>query len=104
MASYIFLVFGKLGAAATFTLVYLITTEMFPTAYRGTVFGIANVCARVGGILAPLVSQVTGDRYFMLVFGVLGVLSCLGSWALKETKGQKMEDNINQSMDELLAD
>ena len=30
----------------------------------------------------------------MLVFGVLGMLSCFGSFMLKETKGRKMEDNL----------
>ena len=64
--------------------------------YRGTVFGIANVCARIGGILAPLVSEITGDRYMMLVFGIFGVLSCGGSLLLKETRGRKMEDNIEE--------
>ena len=77
---------------------------MFPTVYRGTVFGIANVSARVGGILAPLVSQVTGDRYFMIVFGILGCLSCFGSFALKETRDAKMEDNLETSFrDELVT-
>lgn len=31
----------------------------------------------------------------MLVFGVLGVLSCGGSLMLRETKGKKMEDNLD---------
>ena len=35
----------------------------------------------------------------MLVFGVLGVLSCGGSLLLKETKGRKMEDNIESIHD-----
>ena len=52
--TYMCLVFGKLGASCTFNMVYLITTEMFPSVYRGIVFGRVNVCARVGGMLAPL--------------------------------------------------
>lgn len=35
----------------------------------------------------------------MLVFGVLGVLSCIGSLMLKETKGRKMEDNLDSIHD-----
>ena len=44
---------------------------MFPAVYCGTTFGIANVCARFGGIVAPLVSEM-----------------------LKETNRRKREDNL----------
>ena len=80
---YIFLVFGKLGASCTFMLVYLITTEMFPTVYRGTVFGIANLSARVGGLIAPIIPDLVGKNWFMFVFGILGLMSCAGSLVLK---------------------
>ena len=56
---------------------------MFPTVYRGTVFGIANLSARVGGLLAPLVPDLVGKTWFMFVFGVLGIMSCAGSLVLK---------------------
>ena len=56
--AYICIALGTLGASAAFTIVYLVTAEAFPTVYRGTVFGVSNVMARVGGILAPLVDGV----------------------------------------------
>ena len=71
---------------------------MFPTVYRGTVFGIANLSARVGGLLAPLVPDLVGKTWFMFVFGVLGIMSCAGSLVLKETKGTKLNDVMEQSM------
>ena len=84
--TYVCVLLGKFGAACTFNMVYLITTEMFPTVYRGTVFGIANICARVGGILAPLIDGVA-EHSFMYIFGALGIGSALCSLLLRETKG-----------------
>ena len=35
--------------------VYMFAGEVFPTDVRGTGLGMCNVCARIGGILAPQV-------------------------------------------------
>ena len=86
---------GKFGAAATFNIVYLITTELFPTVFRGTVFGIANIFARFGGILAPLIDGVAKNS-FMYIFGSLGLLSAFCSFLLRETKGEVMTDTLEQ--------
>ena len=93
--TYVCVLLGKFGAACTFNMVYLITTEMFPTVYRGSVFGLANICARVGGILAPLVDGFSPDG-FMYIFGALGVLSGICSLLLRETKGEVMADTDEQ--------
>ena len=54
---------------------------MFPTSVRGTIFGIANVCARIGGIIAPMIDGLL-PQYFMLIFGIMAILSGIGSFAL----------------------
>ena len=66
---------------------------MFPTVFRGTVFGVANVFARIGGIMSPLIDGLLPGM-FMYIFGTLGVLSALSSFLLRETKGQKMADTL----------
>lgn len=76
-------------------MVYLITTELFPTVFRGTVFGIANIFARVGGILAPLIDGVAKNS-FMYIYGALGLLSGFSSLLLRETKGEFMTDTLEQ--------
>ena len=93
--TYVCVLFGKFGAACTFNMVYLITTEMFPTVFRGTVFGIANIFARIGGILAPIIDGVAKDS-FMYIFGALGLLSAFSSFLLRETKGEVMSDTLEQ--------
>ena len=96
VATYICLLLGKFGSSCAFTLIYLITTEVMPTVYRGTVFGFTNICARLGGISAPLVNS-AAQSSFMYIFGALGVMSGLLSFFLKETKGKLMADRAEQS-------
>ncbi len=46
---------GKFGASGAFSIVYLYTAEIFPTAIRGTATGLCSMMARIGGIAAPQV-------------------------------------------------
>lgn len=93
--TYICVLLGKFGAASNFNLVYLITTEMFPTVFRGTVFGISNVSARLGGIISPII-DFNLTHSFMYIFGALGLISAVCSFLLRETKGQKMADTFEE--------
>ena len=49
---------GKFGAAASFSIVYLYTAELYPTVVRSTAIGLCSMMARIGGILAPQVSNI----------------------------------------------
>ena len=93
--SYVCVLIGKFGAACTFSIVYLITTELFPTVFRGTAFGIANIFARLGGILAPIIDGVA-KHSFMYIYGSLGLISGVSSLLLRETKGEFMTDTLDQ--------
>jgi OCT family organic cation transporter-like MFS transporter 4/5 len=46
---------GKLGATASFAILFVYTAEMFPTEIRSTAVGSSSTCGRIGGILAPQV-------------------------------------------------
>ena len=88
---YVCLVLGTFGTICAFNLVYIVTAEIFPTAFRGSIFGLSNVVGRVGGILAPLIDGVAKGS-FMYIFGAVGLLSAFLSLFLKETKGEVMAD------------
>lgn len=94
-SSYICLVLGTFGSTSVFNLVYIVTSETFPTVYRGTMFGVSNMMARVGGMLAPLLDGATKGS-FMYIFGGLGLVSSLLSFLLKETKGKVMADTVEE--------
>ena len=49
--------------------------------------------ARVGGLIAPLLSSYIS--HFMLVLGILGLVSFFVAFVLRETLGKKMEDKIS---------
>lgn len=85
IAQYIVVLFGKYGATCSFSLMFLISSETFPTAVRGKMVGICNACARVGGAIAPLVNGYLGED-MMYVFGALAAVSFILSFFLQETK------------------
>ena len=62
---------GKFGAAASFSIVYLYTAELYPTVVRSTAIGLCSMMARIGGILAPQVSNIYFLRYLhiYMLFG-----------------------------------
>lgn len=93
--TYLCLVIGKFGVSCNFQIVYFIITEIFPTEFRGTVFGIANMFGRMGGILAPIIDGFA-ENSFMTIFGIFGLVSGVSSLFLKETKGVAMADNLEQ--------
>ena len=87
---YCLLVFGRFGAAGSFAMCFLVTSESFPTAYRGTVFAVCNAMARLGGIISPEISVFT-DR-FMLVFGMMCGIAFAATISVRETKGMALKD------------
>lgn len=97
-AAYAAVTVARFGSVGCFALIFLITSETFPTELRGLIFGISNATARFGGLAAPLISSYL--YHFMLVLGSLSLLSFLAALILRETKGQKMEDALEPSQDD----
>merc|ERR1711997_206406 len=50
-------IIGKFGATCSFTIIFIYTSEMYPTEIRSTAVGSSSTCARIGGILAPQVAN-----------------------------------------------
>lgn len=46
---------GKIGTSAAFATIFLYSAELFPTVIRNSGLGIANFCARTGGMIAPYI-------------------------------------------------
>ena len=81
------------GNAAAFNIIYLYTSELFPTSFRATVFGITNLIARLGGVVAPLLDEFMRSSY-MLIFGIVSLVSCGITLLLRETKGAELLDTL----------
>ena len=95
IAQYIVVLLGKYGATCSFSLMFLISSETFPTAVRGKMVGICNACARVGGAIAPLVNGYLGED-MMYVFGSLAAVSFILSFFLQETKSALIQDDLDE--------
>lgn len=79
----------------TFALAWLFTPEAYPTEVRASGTGLCNGFARVGGIVAPLLSNSLVDAGLLwctkLIFASLATLAALAALLVPvETKGRKL--------------
>ncbi|XP_032265072.1 solute carrier family 22 member 13 [Phoca vitulina] len=89
-------VVGKFATAASFTISYVYTAELFPTVIRQTGMGLMGIFSRTGGILTPLVILLGEYQAAlpMIVYGSLPIGAGLLCALLPETRGQPLKDTI----------
>ena len=58
---------GKFGVFIAFALLYVYTSELFPTEVRNKGLGVSSAAARVGGILAPFVASLVSMESKLLL-------------------------------------
>lgn len=92
---------GKLGSSAAFSLIYLYSAEMFPTAVRNTALGTCSMVARVGGFMAPFIASLgssEGSTYVpFLIFGISTLLGGSTAILLPETLGTQLPVTIEEA-------
>jgi MFS transporter, PHS family, inorganic phosphate transporter len=76
-------------------LMFVLASEIFPTVYRGTFFGIASASGKVGAIIIRAIIGATGNQEMslgirLLVFAPMMVLAAVISWFLP-----KVQDRTN---------
>ncbi|XP_034561796.1 solute carrier family 22 member 13-like [Notolabrus celidotus] len=88
-------VLGKFATAASFTILYVYTAELYPTTLRQNGVGLNSMFARVGGILAPLVRLTAIYHYTipMLIYGVIPIAAGGVSLLLPETLNVELQDH-----------
>jgi sugar phosphate permease len=92
---------GKCSVAASFSVIYLYSAELFPTEIRNLALGVVSISARIGGILTPLLLLMGGISLGglslglpMVVMGCLGLLAGLLSLHLPETLHQPLPETL----------
>jgi len=95
-------IFGFLLIDCTWTSVYLITSELFPTVLRNTAQGTGSTSARIGGILAPyvaLMGQLPGlsIAFPVVIFAVVALLAGILMYWIPETLFAPMHQTIEEA-------
>ena len=77
-------------------MIFLYTTEIFPTVVRSAALGTCSLVARLGGIAAPqiIILQTWSPSLPFIVFGGASAAACFATTYLAETKGVVMQDTL----------
>ncbi|KAK7142471.1 hypothetical protein R3I94_011972 [Phoxinus phoxinus] len=89
-------VLGKGLSEASFTTVFLYTTELYPTVMRQNGLGFTSFMARLGASISPLI-MLLEDKWTLLpevFFCTLAIFSGLIAWLLPETNNARLPETI----------
>uniref|UniRef100_UPI00358ED4F8 solute carrier family 22 member 6-B-like n=1 Tax=Myxine glutinosa TaxID=7769 RepID=UPI00358ED4F8 len=91
-------IIGKGALAGSFNIIYLYTGELYPTVIRQNGLGTTATMARVGGMLAPLISIFQEEYPFLpqIVYGVASLLAGLLALLLPETRNRPLVDTVEE--------
>ncbi|VVC31716.1 Hypothetical protein CINCED_3A018320 [Cinara cedri] len=92
--------FSKVAISVAFSIIYILTAEIFPTWMRATALSMCSMIGRVGSMLAPqttLLGEYFGNYMIMLVFGVVSLIAATITMTLPESKNIKLPDTIDEA-------
>ena len=89
---------GKFCASASYAIIYLYSSELFPTSVRNSGMGTCSMMARVGAIVAPLIlsmgDSLNSTSFPFLVFGISGILGAASAVLLPETLNKNLPETV----------
>ncbi|XP_074602124.1 organic anion transporter 3-like [Brevipalpus obovatus] len=96
------LLLGGFFISTAFSLLYIYTSEMYPTSLRHVGVGSCSFFARIGTIIAPFMGELTRKESIGLTWGTISVISLLGGMSmlfLPETRGREMPDTVEDMLE-----
>ncbi|XP_026197055.1 solute carrier family 22 member 6 [Anabas testudineus] len=87
---------GKFGITASLSIIYVYSAEVFPTVIRQNGIGIGSMCARTGGVLAPMMYLLRSisPQVPMVLCGLCPLLGSALTLLLPETANKALPDTI----------
>ncbi|KAK9678949.1 Sugar transporter [Popillia japonica] len=95
-----FYLLGKFGATAAFTIIYVISSEIFPTPLRHSLMGACSMFGRIGSMVSPqmpLLSALWSPLPLVLFSGMAAVAGLLTLF-FPETLNTKLPDTIEEAV------
>lgn len=91
---------AKFSISCTFNMIYIYSSELYPTAVRSAAMGFSSMVSRFGSAAAPQL-QHFGDTHWPpltpLIFGVLSVLAAVSTLALPETNNRTLPQTVAEA-------
>ncbi|XP_066139089.1 organic cation transporter protein-like isoform X2 [Euwallacea fornicatus] len=90
---------GKFGATASFTILYVLTSEMFPTNLRHSFMGTCSTFGRIGSMISPqtpLLAQLW-ESLPLISFSAMSILAGLLTMIFPETLHKKLPDTVKEA-------
>ncbi|XP_078267180.1 organic cation/carnitine transporter 2-like [Rhinoraja longicauda] len=96
--STVLVLIGKLGNTCAFTMIFVYTSELYPTPIRNTGVGVSSMASRIGSIISPYIVLLGTyqENLPFIVMGVLMVFSAIVFLFLPETFNIPLPDTIDQ--------
>ncbi|KAH9523281.1 hypothetical protein Btru_066285 [Bulinus truncatus] len=90
-------IIGRCAVACLFAIIFVYTSEIYPTVIRNIGMGACSFWARGGGVLAPQINQWTKSLWnvdAIIIFGALSFIAGLLLFPLPETHNRQLPDSL----------
>ncbi|XP_022900494.1 organic cation transporter protein-like isoform X2 [Onthophagus taurus] len=92
---------GKFFATVAYTVLYMYTTEMFPTCLRHSLLATCSMFGRLGSMVAPQIPLLVKvwESLPLMLFGVMAISTGILSFCFPETNRVKLPDTIDEAIE-----
>merc|ERR1719431_1265453 len=90
---------GKFFTSGAYAVIYLVTTEQFPTVIKTSGLGMCSLCARFGGLLCPKIVNLsmTWKPLPLFIFGSVSLVAALLTTILPETHKKQLPTTLEEA-------